>query len=191
RHRQRHLEGVPREGRVDVEVAEEDLLRRGDAARERRGARALLACGDERRRDGARLWHARGPGRDEPALAEHPEDREEEQDEPGERDQEPSQHGGLSAIPLRRATQTAEPRRARRLRRPDGPVLRPTCGRAGRKSESTAMSERPFRVLGLQQIAVGAEDKTRLRRLWVDLLGLRVSGNFKSERENVDEDIAV
>jgi lactoylglutathione lyase len=53
------------------------------------------------------------------------------------------------------------------------------------------MAERPFRVLGLQQIAVGAEDKGRLRRLWVDLLGLRLHGNFKSERENVDEDIAV
>jgi lactoylglutathione lyase len=53
------------------------------------------------------------------------------------------------------------------------------------------MSERPFRVLGLQQIAVGADDKSRLRRLWIDLLGLRLSGNFRSERENVDEDIAV
>ncbi len=53
------------------------------------------------------------------------------------------------------------------------------------------MSERPFKVLGLQQIAVGAEDKQALRRLWVDLLGLEVHGNFKSEKENVDEDIAV
>ena len=53
------------------------------------------------------------------------------------------------------------------------------------------MAERPFRILGLQQIAVGAEDKARLRRLWVDLLGLRLHGNFRSERENVDEDIAV
>ena len=53
------------------------------------------------------------------------------------------------------------------------------------------MSERPFRILGLQQIAIGAEDKARLRRLWIDLLGLRLSGNFRSERENVDEDIAV
>ena len=53
------------------------------------------------------------------------------------------------------------------------------------------MAERPFRILGLQQIAVGAEDKGRLRKLWVDLLGLRLHGNFRSERENVDEDIAV
>ncbi|MBN9407845.1 MAG: VOC family protein [Burkholderiales bacterium] len=48
---------------------------------------------------------------------------------------------------------------------------------------------RPFRVLGLQQIAIGAADKRRLARLWVDLLGLEVTGTFSSERENVDEDI--
>jgi len=51
------------------------------------------------------------------------------------------------------------------------------------------MSDRPFRVLGLQQIAIGGEDKSRLRSLWVDLLGVGATGNFKSERENVDEDI--
>lgn len=49
---------------------------------------------------------------------------------------------------------------------------------------------RPFKVLGLQQIAIGGLSKDRLRRLWVDMLGLEVSGNFVSERENVDEDIA-
>jgi lactoylglutathione lyase len=45
--------------------------------------------------------------------------------------------------------------------------------------------------LGLQQIAVGGLDKARLRNLWVDTLGLTLAGNYKSERENVDEDIAV
>jgi lactoylglutathione lyase len=50
---------------------------------------------------------------------------------------------------------------------------------------------RPFRVLGIQQIAIGGPDKARLRRLWVDTLGLAVVGNYRSERENVDEDIAV
>ena len=49
---------------------------------------------------------------------------------------------------------------------------------------------RPFKVLGLQQIAIGGPSKARLRRLWVDMFGLEVSGNFISERENVDEDIA-
>jgi len=48
---------------------------------------------------------------------------------------------------------------------------------------------RPFRILGIQQIAIGGEDKQRLRRLWVDMLGLEVTGNFVSDRENVDEDI--
>jgi lactoylglutathione lyase len=50
---------------------------------------------------------------------------------------------------------------------------------------------RPFRILGLQQIAVGSTDKERLRALWIDLLGLSLTGNYRSERENVDEDIAV
>jgi lactoylglutathione lyase len=50
---------------------------------------------------------------------------------------------------------------------------------------------RPFRILGLQQIAVGGTDKNALRKLWVDILGLSVVGNYKSEKENVDEDIAV
>lgn len=51
------------------------------------------------------------------------------------------------------------------------------------------MTERPFRVLGIQQIAVGGLDKGRLRTLWVDTFGLTPHGNFRSEQENVDEDI--
>jgi lactoylglutathione lyase len=51
------------------------------------------------------------------------------------------------------------------------------------------MSARPFKVLGIQQIAIGGLDKTRLQTLWVDMLGLEITGTFKSERENVDEDI--
>ena len=49
--------------------------------------------------------------------------------------------------------------------------------------------QRPFKVLGIQQIAIGGADKRRLRRLWVDMLGLQLTGYFVSERENVDEDI--
>ena len=48
---------------------------------------------------------------------------------------------------------------------------------------------KPFRILGIQQIAIGGTDKARLQRLWVDMLGLTVKGRFVSERENVDEDI--
>jgi lactoylglutathione lyase len=51
------------------------------------------------------------------------------------------------------------------------------------------MNRKPFRILGLQQIAIGGPDKQRLRALWVDLLGLTVTGGFVSESENVDEDI--
>ena len=51
------------------------------------------------------------------------------------------------------------------------------------------MADRPFRVLGIQQIAVGGPDKGRLNKLWVDTFGLTKSGSFKSEKENVDEDI--
>jgi len=52
-------------------------------------------------------------------------------------------------------------------------------------------STRPFRILGIQQVALGSTDKERLRRLWIDLLGLTLEGSYRSERENVDEDIAV
>jgi lactoylglutathione lyase len=48
---------------------------------------------------------------------------------------------------------------------------------------------RPFRILGVQQVAVAGTDKRRLGALWIDTLGLVVSGTFRSERENVDEDI--
>ena len=48
---------------------------------------------------------------------------------------------------------------------------------------------KPFKILGIQHIAIGGPDKGRLKRLWVDMLGLAVSGNYVSEKENVDEDI--
>ena len=51
------------------------------------------------------------------------------------------------------------------------------------------MMNRPFKVLGIQQIAIGGPDKQRLAKLWVDMFGLEVTGTFRSERENVDEDI--
>jgi lactoylglutathione lyase len=53
------------------------------------------------------------------------------------------------------------------------------------------VSDRPFSVLGVQHIAVGGPDKASLRKLWVDMLGLQVTGTFRSESENVDEDITV
>lgn len=51
------------------------------------------------------------------------------------------------------------------------------------------MNDKPFRILGVQQIAIGGPDKRRLARLWVEMFGLEVTGTFRSDRENVDEDI--
>jgi len=48
---------------------------------------------------------------------------------------------------------------------------------------------KPFKILGIQQVAIGGTDKSKLKTLWVDMFGLEVTGTFKSERENVDEDI--
>ena len=48
---------------------------------------------------------------------------------------------------------------------------------------------RPFRVLGVQQVAVGGTSKSALSKLWVDTLGLSKVSSFRSERENVDEDV--
>ena len=51
------------------------------------------------------------------------------------------------------------------------------------------MQERPFRILGIQQIAVGALEKSGLGKLYIDLFGLQRTGNYRNEKENVDEDI--
>lgn len=51
------------------------------------------------------------------------------------------------------------------------------------------MSARPFRVLGVQQIAIGALDNQPLLDLWSGLFGLPVTGQFESARENVSEAI--
>ena len=50
-------------------------------------------------------------------------------------------------------------------------------------------TSKPFKVLGVQQLAIGGLSKARLKSLWVDVLGLQVKSTFVSERENVDEDI--
>ena len=54
---------------------------------------------------------------------------------------------------------------------------------------TSSPTTRPFKVLGIQQIAIGGPSKERLKKLWIDMFGLAVTGNFVSERENVDEDI--
>ncbi len=51
------------------------------------------------------------------------------------------------------------------------------------------MSAKPYKILGVQQIAIGGPDKQRLQKLWVDIFGLTIKSTFVSERENVDEDV--
>ena len=54
---------------------------------------------------------------------------------------------------------------------------------------SSPTTPRPFKVLGVQQIAIGGLDKAALRRFWIDILGLRYASTYRNEKENVDEDI--
>jgi lactoylglutathione lyase len=51
------------------------------------------------------------------------------------------------------------------------------------------MDDRPFNVLGIQQIAIGGLDKTALTGLWSGMFGIEKLGDYVSESENVDEDI--
>ena len=48
---------------------------------------------------------------------------------------------------------------------------------------------RPFRILGLQQIAIGARNKKTLHKLWIDCFGLSIEHSFQSKKENVLEDV--
>eukprot|EP00577_Skeletonema_sp_RCC1716_P022248 CAMPEP_0113406736 /NCGR_PEP_ID=MMETSP0013_2-20120614/19677_1 /TAXON_ID=2843 ORGANISM="Skeletonema costatum, Strain 1716" /NCGR_SAMPLE_ID=MMETSP0013_2 /ASSEMBLY_ACC=CAM_ASM_000158 /LENGTH=219 /DNA_ID=CAMNT_0000292615 /DNA_START=30 /DNA_END=689 /DNA_ORIENTATION=+ /assembly_acc=CAM_ASM_000158 len=56
-------------------------------------------------------------------------------------------------------------------------------------TSSTLQSSRPFKVLGLQQVAIGSLDKSALSNLWCNIFGVEQIGSYKSEKENVDEDI--
>jgi lactoylglutathione lyase len=51
------------------------------------------------------------------------------------------------------------------------------------------VTKKPFKILGIQQIAIGGQDKNQLKKLWIDMLGFQFKSTFISERENVDEDI--
>jgi lactoylglutathione lyase len=53
----------------------------------------------------------------------------------------------------------------------------------------TSQPGRPFQILGLQQVAIGAVDKSPLTNLWTNIFGIPQIDNYKSEKENVDEDI--
>uniref|UniRef100_A0A7S4DYX4 VOC domain-containing protein n=1 Tax=Lotharella globosa TaxID=91324 RepID=A0A7S4DYX4_9EUKA len=61
--------------------------------------------------------------------------------------------------------------------------------RSTRQLRRLCSAARPFRVLGLQQVAIGSLNKSELSKLWGDVLGVPKIGDYKSEKENVFEDI--
>ncbi|KAJ3342114.1 hypothetical protein HDU93_003330 [Gonapodya sp. JEL0774] len=63
------------------------------------------------------------------------------------------------------------------------------CGNDTSKASKLLAEIQPYRILGLQQIAIGGLDKGALKSLWVDSFGLKQKGTFQSVKENVDEDI--
>ncbi|CAM9181893.1 unnamed protein product, partial [Ectocarpus fasciculatus] len=46
-----------------------------------------------------------------------------------------------------------------------------------------------FKVLGLQQVAIGGLNKGVLSNFWGDVMGVQKIGQYSSPKENVDEDI--
>ena len=51
------------------------------------------------------------------------------------------------------------------------------------------MTDRPFKILGVQQIAIGNASLDALRSLWIDTLGVTKTGEYEAASENVVEDI--
>ena len=46
-----------------------------------------------------------------------------------------------------------------------------------------------FKVLGVQQVAIGNLNKEELGKFWIGHLGLKKVKSFTSQKENVDEDV--
>jgi len=58
-----------------------------------------------------------------------------------------------------------------------------------RRFSSTAITDRPFRILGIQQVAIGNEERDPLIHLWMNILGLQAHKmGTRMEKENVVED---
>ena len=88
-----------------------------------------------------------------------------------------------------RAVFAAAPAFSRHFRPAFGaPALVPSFMR-GFAAAAIPAGPKPFKVLGIQQVAIGGPSKSALSSLWVDLFGCTKTNDFKSERENVDEDI--
>jgi hypothetical protein len=66
-----------------------------------------------------------------------------------------------------------------------------SASRALLSSAAGGANDAPFKILGLQQVALGALAKGDLSALWEGALSVPKRGEFVSEKENVDEDILV
>jgi lactoylglutathione lyase len=65
-----------------------------------------------------------------------------------------------------------------------------TEGNNSKTNESTTITDRPFKILGIQQIAIGHDNRTSLNHLWYNIFGLQpIQQNIRIETENVCEDI--
>ena len=56
-------------------------------------------------------------------------------------------------------------------------------------TSNSQQGDRPFQILGVQQIAVGSLSKQSMSDIWIDVFGIKKAGTYQSEKENVDEDI--
>jgi lactoylglutathione lyase len=76
-----------------------------------------------------------------------------------------------------------------RLARGRAAAGRPRHASGSSSSAGAGAAARPFRILGLQQIAIGGRDKAALRKFWVDVLGVPFVRSADMIKENVSEDI--
>jgi lactoylglutathione lyase len=67
------------------------------------------------------------------------------------------------------------------------PFVRSYAVRAVTTKAATA--SHPFRILGVQQIAIGSADRGPLNALWRDIFDLKADSHHLLEKENVEEDI--
>jgi hypothetical protein len=65
----------------------------------------------------------------------------------------------------------------------------PAAARAPTAAYFSTGGDRPFRILGIQQIALGSTDRAGLNKLWNDIFGLQKDSSHRLEKENVEEDI--
>ncbi len=69
-----------------------------------------------------------------------------------------------------------------------GSALKAYISTTSPRFESSDIS-RPFKILGIQQVAIGCEEKGPLDLLWKGIFGLEPSATKTIESENVEEDI--